>query len=365
MNGKSFAYYRLPHAQEYSYISQPGCAKSLDGYAQLGSARGFVFAPFSIDNDCPLVVIEGCPQSAPCPHKEEGPTGQSVCDCPPCEGAGFREEQLSGRGSIGRYAIDFANFHSRLTAGEFTKIVLARRETLHTDLGCDEQTGKALFFQACERYPRMFIALVSTPQTGMWLMATPEPLLEQTAEGYHTVALAGTQHMGDGDWDEKQVAWNEKNIMEQRLVATYITKCLEQFSDQMSIEGPHTVRAGALAHLRTDFRFTLSDDSRMGELIAALHPTPAVCGLPKEATRRFILQNESAPRRYYSGFTGPLGIDGETHLYVTLRCMELCEGDCVLYAGGGLLPDSQLEQEWDETVAKMATMKNILIRNVQ
>ena len=352
MNTNSFAYYRLPFAQEYHYISQPGSAHRLDSYAQLGSVQGFVFAPFSIDQDCPLVVIEGEARSESLPPTAPHGTMRDEA----CPHGTVRDEGLGM--SVNRsYAIDFANFHSRLTTGEFSKIVLARRETLHTGCSYDEASAKALFFSACQSYPRMFIALVSTPQTGTWLMATPEPLLEKTAEGYHTVALAGTRHMGNGDWDEKQVAWNEKNIMEQRYVATYITKCLEQFSDQMSIEGPHTVRAGALAHLRTDFRFTLADDNRMGELIAALHPTPAVCGLPKEAARQFILHNESAPRRYYSGFTGPLALGGDTHLYVTLRCMELCEGECVLYAGGGLLPDSQLEQEWDETVAKMGTMR--------
>ena len=153
------------------------------------------------------------------------------------------------------------------------------------------------------------------------------------------------------------ITWTTKNIQEQRVVATYIAECLEQYASDFSEEGPSTVRAANLVHLRSDFSFTLPDNAHIGDLLQSLHPTPAVCGLPKEAARQFILHNESAPRRYYSGFTGPLGLGGDTHLYVTLRCMELCEGECVLYAGGGLLPDSQLEQEWDETVAKMGTMR--------
>jgi isochorismate synthase len=57
---------------------------------------------------------------------------------------------------------------------------------------------------------------------------------------------------------------------------------------------------------------------------------------------------------------GPLSLAGETHLYVSLRCMQLCQDECFLYAGGGLLKDSQLEQEWQETEAKMQTMRNLL-----
>ena len=367
MKSEGFALYRLPHADHYVEIRQEGELLQLGSYAELGSITdGFVFAPFSVSRECPIVVIQGeeIYNPPPTPPQERGrrtppnlPQGEEtqLHVSPSPQGRGWVGEAVAGA-----YAIDFANFHSRLMAGEFTKIVLARSEEVTYPFPLEEIGGRHLFLSACERYPRMFIALVSTPVTGTWLMATPEPLLEKTAEGYHTVALAGTQHIGMGDWDERGVAWNDKNIMEQRLVATYITERLEHFADHIDIDGPHTVRAGELAHLRTDYRFTLSDDGRMGELIAALHPTPAVCGLPKDDTQRFILQNESAPRRYYSGFTGPLGIGGESHLYVTLRCMELHDDTCTLYAGGGLLPDSQLRQEWDETVAKMETMKVLL-----
>ena len=356
MNG--FALYRLPHADHYVEIRQEGELLQLGSYAELGGiSGGFVFAPFSVSRECPIVVIRGEGRIYSSNNKTANKT---ATDNP---GSKSNYSPLLARGVGGEaagtltsaYAIDFANFHSRLLAGEFAKIVLARTETVPVS-----KSGERLFLEACARYPRMFIALVSTSLTGTWLRATPEPLLEKTAEGYHTVALAGTQQMGQGDWDERSVAWNDKNIMEQRLVATYITEQLEHFADHIDIDGPHTARAGELAHLRTNYRFTLSDDGRMGELIAALHPTPAVCGLPKDDTRRFILQNESAPRRYYSGFTGPLGIGGETHLYVTLRCMELHDEACTLYAGGGLLPGSQLRQEWDETVAKMETMKALI-----
>ena len=74
----------------------------------------------------------------------------------------------------------------------------------------------------------------------------------------------------------------------------------------------------------------------------------------------FILSNERFPRQYYSGFVGPLLIEQSTHLYVSLRCMHICGSKYQLYAGGGLLPESIEEQEWQETEAKMKTMRSLL-----
>lgn len=138
---------------------------------------------------------------------------------------------------------------------------------------------------------------------------------------------------------------------------------MEQFSDDFSVDGPYTVRAGDLVHLRSDIRFSLNNSEHLGDLINALHPTPAVCGMPKAATRDFILQNESGERSYYSGFTGLIDPTGDTRLFVTLRCMQIEGGtDSVayrLYAGGGLLKDSECQSEWEETEAKMNTMRQL------
>jgi isochorismate synthase len=167
--------------------------------------------------------------------------------------------------------------------------------------------------------------------------------------------LEGDQLNGEGE----SLTWSTKNIQEQRIVATYITECLEQFTSDFREEGPRTVRAANLVHLRSDFTFRLSDHAHIGNLLQALHPTPAVCGLPKREAFQFIVRNEHTPRRYYSGFMGPLGT-AETHLYVSLRCMNIEHDTCHLYAGGGLLKDSILEQEWQETEAKLETIRKVI-----
>ena len=92
-----------------------------------------------------------------------------------------------------------------------------------------------------------------------------------------------------------------------------------------------------------------------------LHPTPDVCWLPKDTAYRFILENEGYDRKYYSGFIGWLDPEGRTDLYVNLRCMHIEDEQLPLYAGGGLLSSSELNDEWQETEKKLQTMRRILV----
>jgi isochorismate synthase len=121
----------------------------------------------------------------------------------------------------------------------------------------------------------------------------------------------------------------------------------------------YTSRAGNLVHLRSDFSYNAG--SNQSALIDALFPTPAVCGMPKEETREFILDNETIDREYYSGFAGLLNVDGSSQLFVTLRCMKLLAKNRVrLFAGGGIMPDSVEADEWHETENKMETIKTCI-----
>lgn len=349
----AYAIYRLPYAHEATLVQQiEGEPAEFLSCTELNGRSGFVVAPFQVTPQQPILLI----------RPDKITTQKYTAEPLLCKNAGHNDKE---RPSV-YYSFDFANYHSQLQQGTFRKIVLARC--------ADEQTAEAidpmtLFYRACELYPRMFISLVNTAKSGCWLMATPEILLEQHDNLWRTIALAGTMKLegeqlaGEGE----TLTWSTKNIQEQRIVATYITECLEQFTSDFHEEGPRTVRAANLVHLRSDFTFSLPDDSRLGNLLQVLHPTPAVCGLPKRDTFDFIVNNEHTPRRYYSGFMGPLGLRSSisnaqpsTHLYVSLRCMNIEGNRYHLYAGGGLLKDSIEEQEWQETEAKLETMRQCI-----
>ena len=341
-----FALYRLPFAQTYTEIVQTeGNIEQLDSCTALNGRSGFVVAPFQVSPNCPIMLIRP-------DHITEHPI----------------EEVASVEGAVSsfqlhrdHYAADFAVFHAQLKTGTFRKIVLARNATLCPNRPLDP---KQLFMLACRRYPRLFIALVALPNGHYWLTATPEILLEGIDTDWRTIALAGTMQLQDDELqgEGETMRWSTKNIQEQHYVATYIADTLSRMHLSYHEEGPRTVRAANLVHLRSDFTFTLPDASRIGNLLQALHPTPAVCGLPREATFRFITTHEHTDRQYYSGFMGPMNLHSplSTHLYVSLRCMQICPDAYHLYAGGGLLKDSVEESEWQETEAKMQTMKSLL-----
>ena len=349
----SYALYRMPHSKQATLVAQlTGEPEQLSSCRELSGRQGFVMAPFAVGSDEPLLLIrpdvvetsenlDGLLRAIP----EFAPRKLPVCS----------EETHGTRAS---YGADFRRFHERLMAGDFRKIVLSRCDV--QPRGSDDEQPIELFRKACARYPRLFVALVFTPQSGLWLTATPEVLLNSNGEQWHTIALAGTMRLEGADLqgEGQHVRWSTKNIEEQRLVATYIKERLQSFAAGISEEGPRTVRAANLVHLRSDFTFFVKDEVREGDLIAALHPTPAVCGLPKQETFQFIVDNEHTPRRYYSGFMGPLNMP--TALFVSLRCMQITDDAYRLYAGGGLLRDSQEEQEWMETEAKMQTRRELM-----
>ena len=310
-----------------------GSPRTIGSVAELGEQRGFVMAPFAASEGCPIVLLEPDEVSV-CPVGDD--VEAHIEDCPVREDA----ERAC-------YQADFARFHARLKSGEFRKIVLARCSEVSLRGPVDTES---LFLHACHLYPHQMIVLFSSPLTGTWLMATPEVLLDGDGCRWRTMALAGTMKT-DGPW-------SEKNREEQRYVAGYIMDCLTRYGENVSRSATYTRSAGRLCHLCTDFEFDLAPGYRVGDLLDALYPTPAVCGIPKEETRRYILDNEHTPRLYYSGFLGPLDPVGETHLFVSLRCMKIGAG-LQLYAGGGLLTDSREEREWEETEDKLNTMRHV------
>ena len=373
----AFAYYRLPYLHHATQMIQhEGEPEVLGSVAELNGKEGFVVAPFSPSSDCPVVLIH--PDEVKHVAVRTRGTGKFFV---PRNLEFHRDETLSFTPETDTYAQDFAAFHERLKVGDFQKIVLARcaritleertRKTSEGEgVGIHQKSlfadAESLFMEACQLYPRLFVALVYTEPSGMWLMATPEILLKGDGCEMTTMSLAGTQRAEPSrtvaDYPVEGVEWSQKNQEEQQYVTDYITQCVSAFTDDYSLKGPYTTMAANLYHLRTDIRFSLKSTQQMGDVLEALYPTPAVCGIPKEATRQFILAHEHHPRQYYSGFVGPLQMQGKTHLYVSLRCMHILPEvhACELYAGGGLLKESEMQKEWEETEAKMQTIKRVL-----
>ncbi len=333
-------FYRLPGAGDYCFLSSSSAPDVLSSPDDLCERSGFLIAPFTPSPDCPVVMVR--PDSIE-HHTLEGqsPTrGDRPASVPPVP-----ED----------YRRCFEAFHSAVSGGRFDKLVLAA--SLRRPVRLDDCDTDALFLEACRAYPDFMVTLFSTPLTGTWLSVSPELLLEGEGDRWRTMALAGTMALGEKEW-------SGKNRREQALVERFVQETLEQFSTHIDRQGPESRRAGHLQHLCTAFDFRM-ERSRLGALLSALHPTPAVSGLERSRALDFIRTTEGRERRYYSGFCGPTDPVGGTQLYVTLRsaAIDAERGEATLWAGGGIMPDSRLEEEWTEVVQKMHTV-NLLFDHV-
>ena len=336
---RDYALFRYPGGKEDCYLVESDTCNTVltDSIEKLAGMAGFVFAPFESSSSLPLLFLPGEKKRIHnIPEVVDGNTHKGKCI----------------GGSRRQYTEDYKAFHDAILKGKVNKAVLARSCMLEID---GTQDLSSLFRKACLLYPDSFVALIDTAASGAWLMATPEVLLEKTGERWHTMALAGTMTEQEAEKNN----WSEKNMAEQRYVALYIKEMLKGFADGISEVGPLTVRAGCVSHLRTDFFFDMKECAAPCSLVNILHPTPAVCGLPKDSALALIRNGEHLERKYYSGFSGFVG-DDEFRLYVNLRCMNIRGNKAELFAGGGIMADSREEDEWKETQRKMSAMRNVL-----
>jgi isochorismate synthase len=287
------------------------------------------------------------------------------------------EKLKSGNDKIS-LPVSVKNNSSNKTMEEYTHLVLQAREAIQENrfkkivLARSKETGisselsiGSVFQKISTEYPNAFVSLVYTKETGAWLTATPEILASIDKNGiFRTIALAGTQELKPGDSIQKAV-WTQKEIEEQALVCRYIIGCFKKIRlREYDENGPRTVQSGNLLHLRTDFAVNTIELNfpELGTvMLELLHPTSAVCGMPKEVTLEFIKEHENLKRKLFSGYLGPVNINSESHIFVNLRCANLFADKVVLYAGAGITQDSEPEKEYRETELKMEAVGRFFV----
>ena len=339
----SFAVYFLPGDTEPTLLLSQSKPLELNSYEELNGRHGFVFAPFTITKKTPLLLLK--------PYyiykgfrvdNVEFPKGFSV--------ARNRPQSFYASTSQREYFEGYASFMSMLSIGRFSKLVLSR---IHVETNNSQSLGR-IFLNTHALYPTALSYLICTPQSGVWMGASPEVLLTGSSKEYHTVSLAGTITA-----NSKTAVWSNKEYEEQGIVTDYIHSVLKSYAKKrIQVSKTETVEAGNVAHLKTSISF--NSDAGVGTLVGALHPTPAVCGLPKEEAQDFILKTESHSREYYAGFVGRLAPGGEASLYVNLRCMKVFTNQLMLFAGGGITKQSQSDREWNETADKLRTLQTVI-----
>lgn len=260
-----------------------------------------------------------------------------------------------------------ANAIKSIENGEVQKVVLSN--TKNIILPNTFEVVEA-FKKLCIAYPNAFVSLVYLPEYHcFWLGATPETLVSMDKDGkFRTMSLAGTQSAMDENGKNLsagEIRWSHKEIEEQAFVSRYIIECFKKIRLREYYEsGPKTVQAGNLMHLRTDYMVDTQalNFPQLGTvMLELLHPTSAVCGMPKAAALRIIAQQELHDREFYSGFLGPVNMQEESHLFVNLRTMKIVGNQATLYAGCGITEDSNPVKEWHETEMKIETLMGVII----
>ncbi|MGB5982013.1 MAG: chorismate-binding protein [Nonlabens sp.] len=271
----------------------------------------------------------------------------------------FNELEISENSNVHSAADNFDQKHhedlvfkaiSAIKNGLFQKVVLSRKREFQHALSYLE-----IIENLFSKYPMNNTYFFHHPKIGTWCGATPEILLSIKGKNVQTMSLAGTAIYHSQNIHE----WGAKEIEEQQIVTQSICQDLEK-SGAVNIEvgETYTSRSGDLIHLKSDITAKIEKD-QISHILNYLHPTPAVCGLPKKPAKAFILSEENYDRSYYTGYLGLM--TGDFHdYYVNLRSMQLKKESAIIYAGGGITALSNPRAEYLETENKMKTMLDIL-----
>ncbi|MCK9155395.1 MAG: chorismate-binding protein [Paludibacteraceae bacterium] len=249
------------------------------------------------------------------------------------------------------YVASVVRLVDEIKKGEANKVVYSRMVPFEVPSLKDKLPK--VFSEMLEKYKDAYLFWFNIPGVSMWMGASPELFLRKKAERVETVALAGTQLSVE--------KWSSKNKEEQLYVENFIREIFTaQGLTDIRVDGPISVKAGNVYHLKTQLSGQMEDASSWTDLLEALHPTPAVCGCPKEKAKPIIQRMEASERGFYSGFLGFLDGNANFEFCVNLRSMRLLSDKALLYVGGGITKDSDCEEEWRETEMKLTTMANVL-----
>lgn len=250
----------------------------------------------------------------------------------------------------------------RIRTTELEKVVLARVCELKFRQSIDINAALAFLNQ---HYPNSYRFLFE-PQPGhAFLGATPELLVKVTGEELTSMALAGTIHRSpDPEEDEalgQQLLHSAKDRHEHDVVVMSLLNRLAPLTDQLEISPqPGLYKVGNIQHLFTPVRAKLHQAEGVLPLVELLHPTPALGGSPRQLAMEFIREAEPVPRGWYAAPVGWIDNKLDGAFAVAIRSASIQGRRAWLYAGAGIVADSDPQKEWEETALKFGPMQSAL-----
>ncbi|MEW7867223.1 isochorismate synthase [Aeromonas diversa] len=279
---------------------------------------------------------------------------------PPLAGGGYRRSDTP----------DFATWRSlveRVTDTDFQthtpKVVLSRASRLETARPVDPwqmlESWRARA-QDCFHFGFQF------DPAQAFISCSPERLYRREGDHLFTEALAGTiRRSGDEATDSalaRELLSDDKNRLENRLVHADILSRLAPLAKQTSLTEPRILKLRLLQHIKCDIEAELHAGVNDWQLLAALHPTPAVGGAPREAAIDFIRRHEPYRRGWYAGACGMLSRD-TSEFSVAIRSALLDADSVTLFAGAGIVAGSEPSAEWAELDNKIGNVLSLLAQD--
>ena len=259
------------------------------------------------------------------------------------------ESLTFGQGSMSRtqWRDSVRSMAARLREGAADKAVMARDMTIRCSWGFDE---RFLLERLTELYPSTWRFSVDS-----LVGASPEMLIAASHGTVSSRVLAGTCKPGEG----QALASSAKDLREHALASESVSSILERLCLDVRAQGPFLLALPNVTHLATDVRARLGS-AHLLDLVAALHPTAAVCGTPRDAAMHLIEELEDTERGRYSGPVGWVDTAGDGEFAIALRCGLASGTRLRLFAGAGIMPDSDPDLELTETEAKMRPLLDAL-----
>jgi len=252
---------------------------------------------------------------------------------------------------------------ARLRGGAAAKVVLAR-EVLARGDGVVSAAMVARSLRAA--YPSCFTYLITGADGTAFAGASPELLIRRSGDRAFAQPMAGSVARGATDAEDERLARqledSAKDAVEHRVVSEFVVEALRPFARSVSARPAEVVRFTNIQHLATSVNAELAHPPASAlELAAALHPTPAVGGWPRDAADALIDELEGMERGWYAGAVGWIDGRGDGEFAVALRCGLLWEDGARLYAGVGVMPDSDPARELEETELKFKALLTALV----
>ncbi|MCD4698716.1 MAG: chorismate-binding protein [Bacteroidales bacterium] len=346
-----FVSYRLPDETAINtWVQLSGKFNFYENIHEIIDRTGFVYAPFHRKTNFPIVFFE--PELILNNENFDDAIFEKIANQEPIYPEYHIEEpfEISKADYLKQAAFYIKSFDEN-----FRKAILSR---VHIEKNPEHFNAGKYFMDLQNTYPNAFCHLINIPGAGTWAGATPETLVRIQNNTAQTISLAGTQAYSGKD---QIVNWQEKELEEQQIVTDYIEGVFQKFGiKNYKKKKLQNLIAGNAIHLATKFSFDKSFvENQLGKFISHLHPTPAVCGLPKEKALELIIQTEKHNREYYAGFLGTINMNHRTDLFINLRCMKILKNKIALFVGGGLIKQSEPEKEWEETILKSQTLLKI------